>query len=176
MKRILVIDESEVIRETLALILGREFYVVKKFLGTSGFSLADTGADVDLLIIGVSPALRSEAGKLLRFAAQVSCAVLFLVESRSAIKLIEEQETVGFLAKPFNPYELKQKVGMLLARTAVLPSMRPARAIPSNPAQSHYLRYPFLDRTAAALVQRFARTHLPVLVSGEMGCGEKSSL
>src|SRR5919112_789754 len=173
MKRILVIDESEVIRETLALILGREFYVVKKFLGTSGFSLADTSADVDLLIIGVSPALRSEAGKLLRFAAQVSCAVLFLVESRSAIKLIEEQETVGCLAKPFNPYELKQKVGMLLARTAALPSMRPMRAIPDNPAHSHYLRYPFLDRTAAALVQRFARTHLPVLVSGEIGCGQE---
>jgi DNA-binding NtrC family response regulator len=173
MKRILVIDESEVIRETLALILGRDFSVVKKFLGTSGFSLADTSADVDLLIIGVSPALRSEAGKLLRFAAQVSCAVLFLVESRSAIKLIEEQETVGCLAKPFNPYELKQKVGMLLARTAVVPSMRPMRGIPSNPAHSHYLRYPFLDRTAAALVQRFARTHLPVLVSGEMGCGQE---
>jgi DNA-binding NtrC family response regulator len=173
MKRILVIDESEVIRETLALILGRDFSVVKKFLGTSGFSLADTSADVDLLIIGVSPALRSEAGKLLRFAAQVSCAVLFLVESRSAIKLIEEQETVGCLAKPFNPYELKQKVGMLLARTAVVPSMRPMRGIPSNPAHSHYLRYPFLDRTAAALVQRFARTHLPVLVSGEIGCGQE---
>ena len=173
MKRILVIDESEVIRETLALILGREFYVVKKFVGTSGFSLADTSADVDLLIIGVSPGLRSEAGKLLRFAAQVSCAVLFLVESRSAIKLIEEQETVGCLAKPFNPYELKQKVGMLLARTAVLPSMRPMRAAPRKPPQSQYLRYPFLDQTTAALVQRFARTHLPLLISGEIGCGQE---
>jgi len=176
MKRILVIDESEVIRETLALILGRDFSVVKKFFGSSGFSLADTGADVDLLIIGVSPALRSEAGTLLRFAAQVSCAVLFLVESRSAIKLIEEQETIGCLAKPFNPYELKQKVGMLLARTAVLPSMRPTRAIPNNAAHSHYLRFPFLDRTAAALVQRFARTQLPLLVSGEIGCGQERVL
>jgi DNA-binding NtrC family response regulator len=176
MKRILVIDESEVIRETLALILGRDFSVVKKFFGSSGFSLADTGADVDLLIIGVSPALRSEAGKLLRFAAQVSCAVLFLVESRSAIKLIEEQETIGCLAKPFNPYELKQKVGMLLARTAVLPSERPMRAIPNNPAHSHYLRFPFLDRTAAALVQRFARTQLSLLVSGEIGCGQERVL
>ena len=74
MKRILVIDESEVIRETLALILGRDFFVVKKFFGT-GFSLADASPDVDLLIIGVSPALRSDAGKLLRFAAQVRCAV-----------------------------------------------------------------------------------------------------
>src|SRR5918997_4419679 len=140
MKRILVIDESEVIRETLALILGRDFYVVKKYLGTSGFSLADTSADVDLLIIGVSPALRSEAGKLLRFAAQVSCAVLFLVESRSATKLIEEQETVGCLAKPFNPYELKQKVGTLLARTAVLPRIRPVPASRNEPTHPDYLR------------------------------------
>lgn len=173
MKRILVIDESEVIRETLALILGREFSVVKKFLGTAGFSLADTSADVDLLIIGVSPALRSEAGKLLRFAAQVSCAVLFLVDSRSAIKLIEEQETVGCLAKPFNPYELKQKVGTLLARTAVVPSMRPVPTTRNNAAHAHHLRYPFLDRTAATLVHRFARTSLPVLVSGEIGCGQE---
>jgi DNA-binding NtrC family response regulator len=173
MKRILVIDESEVIRETLALILGREFSVVKKFLGTAGFSLADTSADVDLLIIGVSPALRSEAGKLLRFAAQVSCAVLFLVDSRSAIKLIEEQETVGCLAKPFNPYELKQKVGTLLARTAVVPSTRPVPATRNNAAHARHLRYPFLDRTAATLVHRFAGTRLPVLVSGEIGCGQE---
>ena len=173
MKRILVIDESEVIRETLALILGREFSVIKKFLGTTGFSLADTSADVDLLIIGVSPALRCEAGKLLRFAAQVRCAVLFLVDSRSATKFIEEQETVGCLAKPFNPYELKQKVGTLLARTAVVSRMRPVPATRNNPIHSDYLRFPFLGRTAASLVQRFARTRLPVLVSGEIGCGQE---
>jgi DNA-binding NtrC family response regulator len=172
MKRILVIDESEVIRETLALILGRDFFVVKKFLGT-GFSLADAGPDVDLLIIGVSPALRSDAGKLLRFAAQVRCAVLFLVDSRSATKLIEEQETVGCLAKPFNPYELKQKVGTLLARTAVLPGMRTVPASRNTPTYSNYLTFPFLARTAVNLVHRFARTRLPVLVSGEIGCGQE---
>jgi DNA-binding NtrC family response regulator len=173
MKRILVIDESEVIRETLALILGRDFFVVKKFFGTKGFSLADASPDVDLLIIGVSPALRSDAGKLLRFAAQVRCAVLFLVDSRSATKLIEEQETVGCLAKPFNPYELKQKVGTLLARTAVLPRMRPVPASRNIPKYSHYLAYPFLGRAAVSLVHRFSRTRLPLLVSGETGCGQE---
>src|SRR5437660_1085784 len=40
MKRILVIDESEVVRETLALILGREFAVSKRSLGGQRFSLA----------------------------------------------------------------------------------------------------------------------------------------
>ena len=173
MKRILVIDESEVIRETLALILGRDFFVVKKFFGTKGFSLADASPDIDLLIVGVSPALRSDAGKLLRFAAEVRCAVLFLVDSRSATKLIEEQETVGCLAKPFNPYELKQKVGTLLARTAVLPRIRPVPATRTTPTHSHYLTFPFLDRTVVNLVHRFARTRLPVLVSGEIGCGQE---
>jgi signal transduction histidine kinase len=33
-----------------------------------------------------------------------------------------------------------------------------------------------LDRTAAALVQRFARTQLPLLVSGEIGCGQERVL
>jgi two-component system NtrC family response regulator len=173
MKRILVIDESEAIRETLALILGREFSVVKKFLGTTGFSLADTSADVDLLIIGVSPALCSETGKLLKFASQVRCAVLFLVDSRAATKLIEEQETVGCLAKPFNPYELKQKVGTLLARTAVVSTLRPVPASRKNQTHSNYLSFPFLSRTAASLARRFARTRLSVLVSGEIGCGQE---
>ncbi|MPZ77525.1 MAG: hypothetical protein GEU77_13490 [Deltaproteobacteria bacterium] len=173
MKRILVIDESEVVRETLALILGREFSVVKRLLGTAGFSLADTGADVDLMILGVNPGLRSEAGKLLRFAAQVPCAVLFLVDSRSATKLIEERETVGCLAKPFNPYELKQKVGTLLARTAVLPRAQPLPVNRNNQLASRYLTFPFLTRTAACLVHRFASTRLPVLISGEIGCGQE---
>lgn len=173
MKRILVIDESEVIRETLALILGREFSVIKKMLGTSAVSLAESGADVDLLILGVNPTLHSDAGRLSKFAARVPCAVLFLVDSRSAIKLIEERETVGCLAKPFNPYELKRKVGTLLARTAALPEVKPAVSISTNPSFGRYLAFPFISRTAATLVHRFAVTRLPILVSGEIGCGQE---
>jgi CheY-like chemotaxis protein len=48
MKRILVIDESEIVRETLALILGREFAVSKRALGNQGFSFSDAQAQVDL--------------------------------------------------------------------------------------------------------------------------------
>lgn len=173
MKRILVIDESEVIRETLALILGREFAVFKKFLGAGGITLADTGADVDLVIIGVNPGIRAEAGRLLRFAAQVPCAVLFLVESRSATKLIEERETIGCLAKPFNPYELKQKVGTLLARAARLPKTPHLLRNPNDQSESRYLSFPFLSRPAASLVRRYAATRLPVLISGELGCGQE---
>jgi hypothetical protein len=41
-KRILVIEESEVVRETLAIILGREFVVAKRPFGKGAFSFAET--------------------------------------------------------------------------------------------------------------------------------------
>src|SRR5687768_8098474 len=116
MKRILVIDESEVVRETLALILGREFAVLKRPLVSRGFPLDDTREDVDLLIFGVTPQLGAEMGGLLRFAAQLPFAVLFLVESKSIARTIQDKAELGCLTKPFNPYELHEKVGQLLAR------------------------------------------------------------
>ena len=55
MKRILIIDESEVIRETLALILGRDYIVSKRALGGQQFRFADAPEETDLLILGVAP-------------------------------------------------------------------------------------------------------------------------
>ena len=120
MKRILVIDESEVVRETLALILGREFAVSKRALGTQGFSFSDAQSQVDLLILGISPRYGLEATSLTRFAAQFPFAVLFLVDSKSTVRAIQSEAQVGFLTKPFNPYELHEKVGELLARRAAV--------------------------------------------------------
>jgi hypothetical protein len=80
MERILVIDESEVIRETLALILGREFVVVKRPHGSATFSFGEPDAEVDLLILGVSPAIGIESSSLAHFASRVPFAVLFLVD------------------------------------------------------------------------------------------------
>ena len=119
-KRILVIEESEVVRETLALILGREFVVAKRPFGKGAFSFVETDRDVDLLILGVTPAIGKETSSLLRFADKVPFAVLFLVDSKSAARAIEDRERVGCLAKPFSPYELKEKVGQLLTRRSIL--------------------------------------------------------
>jgi DNA-binding NtrC family response regulator len=172
MKRILVIDESEVVRETLALILGREFAVIKRPLGTREFPVADTREDVDLLIFGVTPQLGSETAGLLRFAAQLPFAVLFLVDSKSIARIIENKAEVACLTKPFNPYELHEKVGQLLARQTNVPAT-------SRPTREHapadflpYLDFPYLSRSAAILVRRFAAAPLPLLISGEMGSGQ----
>jgi two-component system, NtrC family, response regulator PilR len=171
MKRILVIDESEVVRETLALILGREFAVSKRALGSQGFSFTDPHDTVDLLILGISPQLGLEGASLTRFAAQLPFAVLFLVDSKSTARTIHPESQFDCLPKPFNPYELRDKVGRLLARRVQVPKSgivaRGARDV------SRYLEFPYLTRSAATLAKRFALARLPLLVTGEIGCGQE---
>ena len=172
-KRILVIEESEVIRETLALILGREFLVAKRPFGKGVFSFADTDRDVDLVILGVTPAIGKEPSSLLRFADKAPFAVLFLVDSKSAARAIEDREKVDCLAKPFSPYELKEKVGRLLARRTILSKVLSYPAVEPPGELTRYLDFPYLTRAAASLAHRFAATQLPILISGEIGCGQE---
>ena len=171
MKRILIIDDSEVIRETLALILGREFTVSKRSLGNRPFQ-TDANEAIDLLIFGVAPQFASEAASLARLAAQLPFAVLFLVDSKSTARVLDERDQVSCLAKPFNPYELQARVGRLLAQPRVLPQAHPVgpSAQPRNFAR--YLEYPYLSRSAVTLVQKFALSQLPILIDGELGCGQ----
>ena len=172
-KRILVIEESEVVRETLALILGREFVVAKKPFGKGVFPFTETDRDVDLLILGVTPAIGKEPSNLLRFADKAPFAVLFLVDSKSAARAIDDRESVGCLAKPFSPYELKEKVGQLLARRNLLSEALSHPSLDSHGEFSRYLEFPYLTRAAASLVHRFAATGLPIMISGEIGCGQE---
>ena len=172
-KRILVIEESEVVRETLALILGREFVVAKRPFGKGAFSFAETDRDVDLVILGVTPAIGKEPSSLLRFADRAPFAVLFLVDSKSAARAIEDREKVGCLAKPFSPYELKEKVGQLLARRDILSEALSHSGIELHEEFTRYLEFPYLTRETASLVRRFAATGLPILLSGEIGCGQE---
>ena len=172
MKRILIIDDSEVIRETLALILGREFIVSKRALGSQQFRFVAANEEIDLLILGVAPQFGAEAASLGRLAAQLPFAVLFLVDSKATARAIEERERISCLTKPFNPYELHAKVGQLLARQAVLPRVAALAPTEKSKDFSRYLEFPYLSRSAASLVPRFAAAGLPILISGEIGCGQ----
>ena len=156
----------------MALILGREFAVVKRPLGPRGFPVADTREEVDLLIFGVTPQLGSETAGLLRFAAQLPFAVLFLVDSKSIARTIETKAEVACLTKPFNPYELHEKVGQLLARRADFSTTRRPAGEHGPTDLSSYLDFPHLSRSAATLARRFAAARLPLLISGETGSGQ----
>jgi DNA-binding NtrC family response regulator len=173
MKRILIIDESEVIRETLALILGREFIVSKRSLGGQPFRVADAHDEIDLLILGIAPQWSLDGANLARLAAQLPCAVLFICDSKIAARRIDGQERIACLTKPFNPYELQARVGQLLAGRSEV--SRPNRNASTERAKglSRYLEYPYLTRSAASLAQRFAATRLPVLIAGDIGCGQE---
>jgi len=174
MKKILVVDESVAVRETLALILGREFLVVHRPLGARQ-KLTESDEQVDLLILGLSPLWTSESATLVQSVAAAPYAVLFLVDSRSTLPLPDRQNPnrIDCLAKPFNPYELKEKVGRLLSgqRSVVLPvrsvDLRPGRA-------GRYLEFPYVSRPASVLAQRYALSRLPILIYGETGCGQES--
>ncbi len=172
MKRILVIDESEVVRETLALILGHEFIVFHRSLGTSPLSLAEPEEQPDLVILGVTASLAAQPATLLNFAARVPFAILFLVDSKSTAKLIGDRTQVGCLTRPFNPYELRDKVARLLAYREALPNTQAPARDEKSQRFDQYLDFPYLSRTAATLARRFAATRLSVLIAGEIGCGQ----
>jgi two-component system response regulator PilR (NtrC family) len=174
MKRILIIDESEVIRETLALILGRDYIVSKRAFGGPRLPLAEASNEADLLIVGIAPRLGAEAAHWARLSAQLSCAVLFLVDSKSTARGFEESAQIACLAKPFNPYELHARVGALLAHSRGAPNRAASTSLTPRVGHERYLEFPYVSRSVASLAQRFAAIRLPILVSGELGCGQEN--
>lgn len=172
MKRILVIDDSEVVRETVALVLGREFIVSKRPPGAKGLPLTDIQEEFDLLILGISPHYGMETASLVRFAVQMPFTVLLLVDSRSTARIIEDKAQVGCLTKPFNPYELHEKVGQLLARRLTYAPAEVNAPAGKGSDRLVYLDFPYLSRSAAIVARRFATARLPLLIYGETGCGQ----
>jgi DNA-binding NtrC family response regulator/uncharacterized protein YuzE len=171
MKRILIIDESPAVRETVALILGREFTVIQRSPEKGVLGIEDVEG-AELLIVGITPVMGGSSANLLRLAAQAPFAILFLVESRSALREFQSGDNIGCLAKPFNPYELKEKVGELLARPATLAASWQPQLRVLRPDFKRFLEFPYVTRAAALLIERFAVTRLPILIGGELGCGQ----
>ncbi|HUK40827.1 MAG TPA: sigma 54-interacting transcriptional regulator, partial [Candidatus Acidoferrales bacterium] len=172
MKRILVVDESDAVRETVALLLENDFAVLKSSAGLQELSVSGIARDIDLLIIGVAHNAVARASVLLDSAARNRFAILFLVDSKSSGRSITVQENVGWLAKPFDPYELRAEVARLLApRIFDAPSPERKTEI-QHPRSSRFIEFPYVNRVAATLIHRFAATRLPVLITGEMGCGQ----
>lgn len=170
MKRILVVDESPAVRETLGIILGRDFAIIQRALLPNDSLSFDE--EVDLLILGIPPGLASDSAVFFSIACQVPCPVLFLVDSRTKKELGQETGRVDCLVKPFNPFELKERVERLLAQSPI--PTRPSTLLSLGRKQfGHYLEFPYLSRTTSALAKRFALTTLPIMIIGEAGCGQE---
>jgi len=172
MKRILVVDKSQPVRETIALVLGRDFTVFHRSPRADCQLLTPEEEKIDLLIFGAPPGLGSRSPALQGIAFQAPCPVLFLVDSRLPA---EGEGTAGkydWLAKPFNPYQLKEKVARLLSQ-ARLPSEISSRPFLGKGQVSRYLDFPYLPASTSALAKRFALTSLPILILGETGSGQE---
>lgn len=173
MKRVLVIDDSAVVRETLALVLGGEFFVLKRPPEIGRGALVRADEKIDLLIYGLAAGMAADVSSLLQIAAQVPCAVLFLADSKTVARAIGDRNDVACLAKPFNPYELLDVARELLARREIVPERSSEPGSRETGGLQRFLEYPYLGRTPASLVHRFATSRLPVLIMGEVGSGKE---
>jgi DNA-binding NtrC family response regulator len=170
MKKILVVDESQAVRETIHMVLGRDFSVAQR----SSLDLANLPAEVhaaELLIVGVAPGFGWEPAIFSRVTERFSGPVLFLVDSSAVAGLLPASRG-DYLAKPFNPYELKQKVARLLAEG--LSASTSAHKAPWFGGKTfRYLEYPYVPASVSALGKKFAETRLPLLILAEAGCGRE---
>jgi DNA-binding NtrC family response regulator len=171
MKKILVVDESQAVRETIALVLERDFTVVQRPTLEAESAAADDPA-VDLLIAAVAPAQARSPAAFSRIAERFPGPILFLVDSRAAATLALPHAGADFLVKPFNPYELKEKIGSLLAETFAAPTFLSSAWSPAGSA-SRYLDYPFVPAAVSDAAKSFAMTPFPLLVLAEPGCGQE---
>jgi DNA-binding NtrC family response regulator len=166
MKKILVVDASAAVRETIHLILGTDFAVVQK---SSPEAVDFNDRAVDLLIFGVSADL-DEAADLSDIARRSYSPILFLVDSQFSAAAAPQLRGIDYLVKPFNPYQLKEKVAGLLRerptegdRAAVLSSDRLRSLDP-----------PFLPRDISQLARQYAATPFSLLIVAEAGCGQEA--
>jgi len=155
------------------LVLERDFTVGQR-PSLEGESPADHDPAVDLLIVGVSPAPARRPSTFSQIAERFSCPILFLVDSRTAAPVRIPHAGANFLAKPFNPYELKEKVAGLLAEGPEAPRLL-SPAWTSAGDASRYLDYPFVPAAVSAAAKNFAMTLFPLLVLAEPGCGQENA-
>lgn len=158
-------------RETLLFVLGKEFVVVQRPVNAAEL-FAYAQEPVDLLIFGLSRDLAGQSAILDRIASNSPFPVLFLAESRQVFSLQPARKGSDWLVKPFNPYDLLDKVRRLLAEFPAADPLRTFRGIHKE-ANARYLDYPYVPKAMAALAVRYALTPLPVLIQGETGCGQE---
>ena len=166
MKRILLVGLSPAVRETVALLLAGQYELIRCDSAPDSAVLADAAAGVDLVIAGAAPA--AWAAELARLAAQGKVAVLLMADSEAVAESLVRGAGLGCLVEPFTPYDLKATVVRLLNWVALA---APAPALPST-APGSYLEFPFVSRATAHLARRFAPISLPLLIWGELGCGQ----
>ncbi len=164
MKRILIIDPSRAVRETVAVQLaGYEYTLTQWDSMPEGPALRDAVLNAEAVISSAGPESWTSELKLL--AARGTVAVLILADSKTLAESSPNTANLGWLVKPFSAHDLRAALERLFNRPS---AGAVAPRVPSN----SFLDFPFVNRAAARLARRFASYSLPVLIGGELGCGQ----
>ena len=151
--RVCVIDNSPVVRETIAIILADEADVVA--LSVAEYLRHPATPDVDLFIVGDD--LPAAAARALG----QSRPILWLQGDQTPSQHVTGQP--GIIRRSLHPEEIRSEVRRLLRQGPPQPEGLAAWSI---------IDYPVLSKEATVLAQRAAATNLPVLICGEPGTGK----
>jgi DNA-binding NtrC family response regulator len=153
--RILVVDDSPAVRETLGILLGRDYEVHATPIGDYA-TAGERHQRPDLIIAARAAAARCPPQ---RFPAGVP--VLWIDGPTDASSAPRRGPSI---ARRFSPRELQRRVAELLA----------APALPDGATGLARLRRPYVSEDAARAIGEALLTELPLHLVGEPGTGKRS--
>jgi DNA-binding NtrC family response regulator len=147
--RVWVIDDSPIIRETIAIVLNDRYDVDS--LSASAYARDPSRLqDAGLLIVGLDTLSPASVASL------PDVPVLW-IEGPGSTGTTPAQQALPY---PFAPDDLRTRVGVLLAGRA------------ASRANRLDIDYPIVPKDAALLARRAAATRFPILICGEPGSGK----
>ncbi len=157
--RVLVVDDSPAIRETIGILLSLDHEVHASTIAEYLSHGIQENVGLNLIVAAADDRLLSAAGHL-----PGHVPILWLVED-SAEWAASDPKAGQRLSRRFSPHELRTRVEALVSQPP---------ATPSSQHQRQRLRTPYLTAEAARLVAEALTNNLPVHLFGEPGTGKRS--
>ena len=178
MKRMLVIDNSVSVRESLRIIFQDSFHVETTDPWQDILSLL--GADpFDLIIIGLGGRVGQEIDLLRDITAlnpQLPLMALVDQEHRETLEGISSPYVTDLVIKPFNVFELREKVKKLQKKESLSPYMRsPLKMRHVFQQQKIYFSASVRHKLSEVTLRTKTTSVFPVMLNGESGTGRETA-
>ncbi len=176
MKKMLVIDNSQSVRESLRIIFQDAFQVRTTDPWQDVLSLL-RGEQVDLIIIGIDGRVGQEID-LLRditaFNPQLPLLALIDQGQRESLEGLSSSYVTDLMTKPFNVFELREKVKKIQQRGSLSPYVRsPLKMKHVFQQQKVYFPAAVRHRLSEVTLRSKTTALFPVLLQGEKGTGRE---